>query len=52
MTSPNKRAGFCTMIGENLALPFATEVLGVAVTIERVDMKAQGEIVAIFRRGG
>ena len=30
--------GFYTILDENLALPFKTEVLGVEVTVERIDM--------------
>jgi len=44
------RSGFFTLIEENLALPFDTEVLGVEVTVERVAMNTAEEIVAICRR--
>lgn len=40
-----------TMIEDHLALPFVTEVLGVAVTVERIDLTPSDEIVAICRRG-
>jgi hypothetical protein len=43
--------GFLTMIEENLALPFVTRVLGVEVTVDRIDMTAADQIVAICRRG-
>jgi hypothetical protein len=46
-----QRGGFFTMIAERLALPFKTEVLGVPVTVERVDLTEADEIVAIYRRG-
>jgi uncharacterized protein (UPF0262 family) len=46
-----QRAGLFTMIEDNLALPFETEVLGVPVTVERVDLTNAEEIVAICRRG-
>lgn len=46
-----QRVGFLTMIDENLALPFATQILGVEVSVERVDMTAAEEIVAICRSG-
>jgi hypothetical protein len=47
-----QRTGFLTMIGEHLALPFDTEILGVRVTVERVDLADDDEqIVAICRRG-
>lgn len=38
------------MMEERLALPFETEVLGVPVTIERVDLTEADEVVAICRR--
>jgi hypothetical protein len=43
--------GLFTMIDDNLALPFETEVLGVSVTVERIDLTRSDEIVAICRRG-
>lgn len=46
-----QRVGFLTMIEENLAFPFATHVLGVEISVERVDMTPADEIVAICRRG-
>ena len=46
-----QRVGFLTMIDENLALPFATQILGIEVSVERVDMSAADAIVAICRRG-
>ena len=42
--------GLFTMIEEHLALPFTTTVLGVPVTIARVDLTATDEIVAICTR--
>ncbi|MDP3773813.1 MAG: calcium-binding protein [Gemmatimonadales bacterium] len=44
-----QRTGLFTMIEEHLALPFETEVLGVTVTVERIDLT--DELVAICRRG-
>lgn len=44
--------GLYTMIGDNLALPFETTVLGVLVTVERVDLTPREEIVAVCRRAG
>ena len=41
-----------TMIESNLALPFETMVLGVPVTVVRVDLTQQDEIVAVCRRAG
>ena len=43
--------GLYTMIESNLALPFQTVVLGVPVTVERVDLTLREEIVAVCRRG-
>lgn len=45
------RVGFYTMLEENLRLPFETEVLGVSVTVERIDMTGDEQIVAICRHG-
>ena len=41
--------GLFTMIEENLVVPFTTWVLGVEVTVRRVDLR-DGEIVAICHR--
>ena len=43
--------GWFTMIDENLEVPFATTVLGIPVTVERVDLSRSEQIVAICRRG-
>jgi len=43
--------GFFTMLEDNLALPFETVVLGVDVTVEKLDLANRGEIVAVCRRG-
>jgi hypothetical protein len=43
--------GWFTMIEENLAVPFETNVLGVPVVVERVDMDETEHIVAICKRG-
>ncbi len=43
--------GWLTMVDEHLAVPFETTVLGVQVTVERMDLNASGQIVAICRRG-
>ncbi len=45
-----QRIGFFTMIEDNLALPFETEVLGVPVKVERVECTEANEIVAVCRR--
>ena len=44
--------GFLTMMEDNLKLPFETEVLGVSVTVKKVDMTNDDEIVAICARAG
>ena len=44
--------GFYTMLEEHLAVPFKTEVLDVEVTVERVDMTDDEQIVAVCKRGG
>ncbi len=43
--------GFYTMLEDNLAVPFQTEMLGVEVTVERVDMTDDEQIVAVCARG-
>lgn len=43
--------GFYAMIEDSLAVPFETTVLGVAVTVQGVDITARDEIVAICARG-
>ena len=46
-----QRTGFLVALEDHLDLPFETSVLGVAVTVETVDVTEAGEIVAICRRG-
>jgi hypothetical protein len=43
--------GWFTIVEENLAVPFDTKVLGIPVTVERVDLDHNEQIVAICRRG-
>jgi hypothetical protein len=43
--------GFLCMLQEHLEVPFATEILGIAVRVERVDANDADEIVANCRRG-
>ena len=45
-------AGLYTMIEDNLTLPFETMVLGVPVTVVRIDLTQRDEIVAVCRRAG
>jgi len=42
--------GLYTMIENNLAVPFKTVVLGVPVTVVRIDLTQRDEIVAVCRR--
>jgi hypothetical protein len=42
--------GFATMIGDNLAVPFETTVLGITVTVRKISYTDSG-IVAICARG-
>jgi hypothetical protein len=46
-----QQVGFLTMLEEHLTVPFITEILGVAVRVDRVDLNDAEEIVAICRRG-
>ncbi len=41
-------AGFSTMIGENLVLPFTTMVVGAEVTVEGIDLRDWGSPPAAF----
>jgi hypothetical protein len=43
--------GFFTMFEEHLALPFKTEVLGVEVTVEGIEIIDDAQIVAVCARG-
>ena len=43
--------GFYTMLEDNLAMPFKTEMLDVEVTVERIDMTDDEQIVAVCARG-
>jgi len=43
--------GFYTMIEDSLAVPFETTVLGMPVTVKRVDLDEADQIVAICVRG-
>jgi len=44
-------AGFFTLLDEQLTLPFKTEVLGMEVTVEHLDMTDDEQIVAVCSRG-
>jgi hypothetical protein len=43
--------GIFTMLEENLAVPFTTTLLGMEVTVERIEMNDADEIVAVCRLG-
>ena len=43
--------GWFTVIGDNLDMPFETEVLGVTVTVKRLDARDDNSIVAVCARG-
>lgn len=43
--------GFYTRLEDNLVVPFNTEVLGVEVTVERIDITDDEQIVAVCTRG-
>lgn len=44
--------GWFTVIGDNLDMPFETEVLGVTVTVKRLELRDDNSIVAVCARGG
>jgi hypothetical protein len=44
--------GFYTMLEDSLALPFRTEMFGVDVVVERIDINEYEQIVALCSRGG
>jgi hypothetical protein len=46
-----QRMGLSTMLENELAVPFTTDVLGTEVTVERVELTDDEEIVAICVRG-
>jgi hypothetical protein len=46
-----QRVDFFTVLEDSLALPFTTQVLGVEVTVERLDLTADEQIVAVCRHG-
>jgi hypothetical protein len=50
-TESEQITGWFTVIEKNLAAPFETMVLGVPVTVERIDLNRDEQIVAVCRRG-
>jgi hypothetical protein len=43
--------GLLCMLQEHLAVPFTTEILGMTVRVERMDVTNADEIIVICRRG-
>jgi len=43
--------GFYTMFEEHLEMPFKTEVLGIEVTVEKLDLNDDNQIAVICTRG-
>lgn len=46
-----QKTGFYTMLEDNLATPFQTEILGVETTVERIDLTDDEQIVTVCARG-
>lgn len=46
-----QRVSFFTVLEERLKLPFKTEMLGLEVTVSRIDMTDDEQIVAVCTRG-
>jgi hypothetical protein len=44
-------SGFFAMLENDLKLPFATEVLGVPVTVDPIDFAGDDRLVAVCKRG-
>ena len=49
-TEADQVMGFVTMLQDNLVFPFHTQVLGVPVRVEEVDVTNSGEIAAMCAR--
>src|SRR5215813_10643793 len=43
--------GFYTMMEKDLRLPFETEILGITVTVEGIDIADDDQLVAVCRKG-
>jgi hypothetical protein len=50
-TESEQAVGFHATVEQHLKLPFETVVLGVAVSVKKVDVTGAGEIVAVCCRG-
>jgi len=48
---PEQRVGFFSLLEDRLKLPFKTEVLGIELPVERLDMTEDEQIVAVCSRG-
>jgi hypothetical protein len=44
--------GLFTMLDEHLTVPFDTELLGITVTVKKIDLTLEHDIVPICRRDG
>lgn len=44
-------SGFCLLLEDNLAMPFETALLGVAVTVVGVEQTSDSTITAVCQRG-
>ena len=51
MRFPSFTTSYACFSGARLIFPFEAEILGVAATVERIDMTDDEQIVAICRRG-
>lgn len=45
-----QRVGFLCLLQEHLVIPFTTDLLGMSIRVERVDLDDAGDIVAYCRR--
>jgi hypothetical protein len=50
-TESEQAVGFHATVEQRLQLPFETVLLGVAVTVKKVDVTGAGEIIAVCCRG-
>ncbi len=46
-----QRTAFYTLLDQHLETPFQTRILSITVTVERIDMTEDEQIIAICRRG-
>ena len=46
-----QRTAFYTLLDQHLETPFETKILDVTVTVERIEMTDDEQIIAICRRG-